>query len=200
MAEHPDLAAAWRNAFLGIIQETEIAVPLKEAAVGEKLTDWTQKLTAVVVESCRRLGWCAAARGFSLDLLPQVGQEYLGMDVMAFEKGELRQGQRWSFPVAVFELENGRDDDRVAYSLWKVLCVRCRLRIVFCYRSDWPRARDLVDRLDLEVVGSIPVGQRGEFSGQTLVVTGSRGEGETFPWGYFKIWELDVNLGRFVKL
>lgn len=33
------------------------------------------------------------------------------------------------------ELENSRDSERIAYSLWKVLCVRAELRIVFCYRS-----------------------------------------------------------------
>jgi hypothetical protein len=27
----------------------------------------------------------------------------------------------------------------------------------------------------------------------------SRGEGESFAWGYFKFWALDPNLGRFEK-
>ena len=31
-------------------------------------------------------------------------------------------------------------------------------------------------------------------------VVGNRGEGETFPWGYFKFWLLDSNLGRFEKV
>jgi len=37
------------------------------------------------------------------------------------------------------------------------------------------------------------------LGGETVVVLGSRGEGETFPWGYFKFWSLDPNLGRFEK-
>jgi hypothetical protein len=173
---------------------------LKEAALGGRLGDWTRQLTAVVVQSCQRLGWCSAAKGFSLDLLPQAGQEYLGIDVMAFESPPAAEGRRWAFPLAAFELENSRDDDRVAYSLWKVLCLRCPLRVVFAYRDDWGQARELIHRLADEVVGAAPLNQRGELRGQTLVVTGSRGEGETFPWGYFKLWELNANLGRFEKI
>jgi hypothetical protein len=200
MASSPrsaDLATRWRDAFLAILQRPENAAPLKEAALGEILSDWTRHLTAVVVQSCQSLDWCAAAKGFALDLLPQVGQEYLGIDVMAFEKPRAGEGPRWRFPLAVFELENSRGDDRVAYSLWKVLCLRSRLRVVFAYRRDWEEARSLVNRLAEEVVGAFPVNERGDLRGQTLLVTGSRGEGATFPWGYFKLWELDPNLGRF---
>lgn len=195
-----DVGTHWRSAFLSTLQRPETAAPLKEAALGAKLADWTRLLTAVVVRSCEDLGWCAAAKGFALTLLPQVGQEYLGMDVMAFERLSATEGRRWSFPAAVFELENSRDDDRVAYSLWKVLCAACPLRVVFAYRDSWQQARDLVRLLASDVVGAIPMERRGDLRGQTLMVTGSRGEGETFPWGYFKVWELDANLGRFEKI
>jgi hypothetical protein len=42
--------------------------------------------------------------------------------------------------------------------------------------------------------------QRTALEGQTVLVVGNRGEGETFPWGYFKFWMLDSNLGRFEKV
>jgi hypothetical protein len=71
---------------------------------------------------------------------------------------------------------------------------------VFAYRDDWRQARDLVHRLARDVVGAIPPSLVSELRGQTLLVVGSRGEGETFPWGYFKIWGLDANLGRFEKV
>jgi hypothetical protein len=35
-------------------------------------------------------------------------------------------------PVAVFVLANSRDDVRIACSPWKVLCVRAKMRVVFC--------------------------------------------------------------------
>src|SRR5437899_1887450 len=104
----PDLAARWVETFLGLVQQHEYAGPLKEAALQERLGDWTKQLTGVVVQSSRGLGWSAAAKGFALDLLPQVGEEYLGVDVMAFEVPHEAAGGRWTFPVAVFELENSR--------------------------------------------------------------------------------------------
>jgi hypothetical protein len=88
-----DLAAGWADTFMATLQQYENAGPLKEAALAEKLGDWTRQLTAVVVQSCQRLGWRAAARGFALNQLPQAGQEYLGIDVMAFESSETAQGR-----------------------------------------------------------------------------------------------------------
>jgi hypothetical protein len=38
------------------------------------------------------------------------------------------------------------------------------------------------------------------IAGETVLVVGNRGEGETFPWGYFKFWMLHTNLGRFEKV
>lgn len=193
LAGSSDLAAIWRDAFLATLQQHETAASLKEAALAGRLKDWTRLLTAVVVQACRGLRWCAAAKGFTLEMLPQAGQEYLGMDVMAFQQDQTSKHGCWRFPVAVFELENSRDDDRVAYSLWKVLCLRCRLRVVFAYRDDWDKARNLARRLSADVIASISVGHRDDLAGQCLVVIGSRGEGETFPWGYFKLWKLDAN-------
>jgi len=194
-------AELWSAAFLERLQDAAVAAPLKQASLASRLAEWTAHLTAVVVRTCETIGWKAAAKGFPLQLLPQLGQEYLGIDVMAFPAPERsdESSQRWRLPVAVFELENSRQDDRVAYSLWKVLCVRVMLRVVFAYRNDWEEARQLVRRLAEEVVPCISVEERASLVGETLLVIGSRGEGETFPWGYFKLWKLDKNTGRFEK-
>ncbi len=76
--------SVWRDAFLNVVQEPETAAPLKAASLAEDLKSWTACLTAAVVTSCRQLGWLAAAKGHRLDELPQAGQEYLSIDVMAF--------------------------------------------------------------------------------------------------------------------
>ena len=64
----------------------------------------------------------AAGKANKCTRLPKEGQEYLSIDVMAFPAGP---APSWPFPLAVFELEN--QYQRVAYSLWKVLCIphRC---------------------------------------------------------------------------
>lgn len=107
---------------------------------------------------------------------------------------------RWPLPMAVFELENHRTDDRVAYSLWKVLCVRSQLRVVFAFRREWEESRKTVDAVCRDVVGSLTPAERAGITGETALIIGNRGEGETFPWGYFKFWLLDANLGRFEKV
>lgn len=195
----------WRDAFASTVRERETAEPLKQAALDERLRDWTTLLTGVVVHSCRSIGWTAAAKGHVLGELPQAGQEYLGLDVMAFEQvgvGLAHDGAAvpWRFPVAVFELENSRADDRVAYSLWKTLCVRASLRVVFAYRRDWSVGMELVQHLGRGVIGAMSIDTRVALDGDTLVVLGSRGEGDTFPHGYFKTWRLNTNTGRFDKL
>jgi hypothetical protein len=95
------------------------------------------------------------------------------------------------------ELENSPDEDRIAYSLWKLLCVRSELRIVFCYRRLSSQGSALVCYLAQEIVKALPVEDRMSLKGETYVVVGSRNDSATFPYGFFKWWQLDNNTGNF---
>lgn len=189
---------SWRNAFSVVIESTPLGENLKQAALDGILGQWTIDLTAAVVKACEANGWEAAARRNSSDRLPVGRGEYLSLDVVALPRSE-QNAPTWPFPLAVFELENSKHEAKVAYSLWKVLCVRAPLRVVFAYGRDWPQSRDLVDTLQTAVIGPLSPAERESIGGETIVVVGNRGEGETFPWGYFKAWRLDANLGRFEK-
>jgi hypothetical protein len=142
----------------------------------------------------RENGLEGCCTGHRSSLLPVPREEYLSLDVVAFEATGDR---RWRFPVAVFELENSLADDRVAYSLWKVLCVRSQLRVVFCYRQDAAEGSKLVRHLSAEVARAMEIPERTILGGDTLVVVGSRDETTAFPYGFFKDWLFDANLGRF---
>jgi len=190
-----DLRGRFRTAFFESLRTDERAPLLKEAALTQRLGAWTRELTAVTVLSCRRLNWKASAKSHRLDLLPLPRCEYLGIDVVAFAEGP----KRWRFPAAVIELENSKAEDRIAYSLWKVLAVRANLRVVFCYRPTADLAPPLIKHLREEVVDAMGLAGRTKLEGQTLVVVGSRSESETFPYGYFAWWELNTNTGRFEK-
>jgi hypothetical protein len=183
----------WQRAFWTCVQAPNYAQRLKVASETGDLGTWTSTLTKAVVEACRTLGWHAAAKGHPLTLLPQVNHEYLSLDVMAFAS----TSSRWPMPVAGFELENSRDCDRIAYSLWKVLCVRSVLRVVFCYCPYADDGPALVTQLQTQVVGSLSVAERMKVEGQLLVVVGSRGEFQTFPYDYFRWWQLHHNSGAF---
>ena len=189
----------WWDRFLYQVQEPSHAALLKEASLSENLTDWTRLTTEAIVRSCEILGWEVAARGHRGNRLPELASEYLALDAMAFPSRESLD-VRWPLPLAVFELENSPRDDRVGYSLWKVLCVRAPLRMVYAYRRDWEQTRDLINHLVTNVVASLSPAERLELDGETAVVTGSRGESETFPHGYFKLWLLDTNLGKFDRI
>lgn len=195
------MAARWRDAFLRHLENGEVAEPLREAAMEERLADWTTLLTTVVVRSCDELGWPVAAKRHPLTLLPQPGQEYLGMDVMAFSDVADAGGTslRWPAPFAVFELENSPRDDRVAYSLWKVLSVRARLHVVMAYRRTWEQATALPNLIAADVLPGLRQ-TSGSRLDEVVFVMGSRADGGSFPWGYFKFWRLDHGVGRFTKL
>jgi hypothetical protein len=192
---HDDLRERFRTTFFESLLADERAALLKEAALTQRLGAWTRELTVVTVLTCRRLNWKASAKSHRLDLLPLPRCEYLGIDVVAFAEGP----KRWRFPAVVIELENSKAEDRIAYSLWKVLAVRANLRVVFCYRPKADLAPPLIKHLREEVVDAMGLSGRTKLEGQTLAVVGSRSESETFPYGYFAWWELNTNTGRFEK-
>ena len=187
----------WQPAFLQQVQDPSTATPLKDAAINAQLAAWTTCLTTAVVRSCESLGWQAAGKGHPLALLPQAGQEYLGIDVMAFAG---TPSVRWPFPIAAFELENHAKDDRVAYSLWKVLCLRVGLRVVFALTAiaDDQHRLPLQSRplLRLHIADHVLPDGVDQLPAPFPILP----IGETFPWSYFKFWMLDANLGRFEKI
>jgi hypothetical protein len=185
------LGKRWQQAFMKIVQERELALALKKASVQGKRT-WTAAMTTAVIQTCTAMGWEAAAKGYKGISLPVPRSEYLSIDVTAFVPGS----SRWLYPVAVMELENQQVDDYIAYNLWKLLCVRADLRVVYCYRPEAEQGRHLMQLLSEEVVGALPVTQRTTLLGETVLVVGSQAAAETFPYGFFRWWRLDKGVGR----
>lgn len=190
------LATRFRDAFYAVVQADELARELKQTASAGSTGGWTRALTDASIRTCSALGLSASAKGHKLELLPIHRSEYLALDVMAFAEGE----KRWRFPVLVMELENSAREDLIAYSLWKVLCVRAELRIVFCYRRNAEDIPALLRHMRDEVVEAMGLAGRVRLDGATLLVIGSRSESGTFPFGYFGWWVLDTNTGRFERL
>jgi hypothetical protein len=108
-----ELHERWKSTLFRLLQRQEQAALLREAALNERLREWTTALTDVVVEAFAAEGLQAATKRHRLAMLPVGRNEYLSMDVMAFPDAEIG----WQFPLGVVELENSRDDDQVAYSL-----------------------------------------------------------------------------------
>ena len=188
-----EIPEQFRGAFFQQAQEEGTCGPLKDASQAERLGAWTKALTICVVAACRRIGLRASARAHECELLPVRRSEYLALDVMAFTEGS----KRWLFPTAIMELENSQDEDKIAYSLWKVLCVRAAFRFVFCYRKAASAAPALIQHLRHDVIDAMSLQGRVALEGRTFVVVGSRNDADTFPYGFFKWWELNTHTGRF---
>lgn len=190
------LATKWVSQFYATLgDDRAVADELREASLRSDLVRWTGTLTGVVVRSFKQIGLAAAGKGHRCEVLPVKRHEYLSQDVMAFPS----TGAGWQFPTAVCELENAADSDLVAYSLWKVLCVRCGLRVVFCYRPDPAAGPSFVSALASSVVEAMPIAERAALDGETLIIVGSRNESSTFPYGFFQAWKLNSNTGRFER-
>jgi hypothetical protein len=190
------LGTEWHSTFLKTIQHFDMAGSLKDAAQKGSLAKWTECITEAVIRTCRASGWQPVAKGCHGSFMPQQQQEYLGIDVMAFDE---KNDKPWKFPVAVFELENSKEDNRVAYSLWKVLCIRSKLKVVICYRKNAEDGIKLVRSLKKNVIESLGIAGRTDTGGETMIVVGSRDETDTFPYGFFKEWYLDLNTGNFIR-
>lgn len=185
----------WFQALLEVVGHSPYRSELKEAGAARQLAIWTTAMTAAVAETCRGFGWRTAARG-AIGPLPTARGEYLAVDVTAFDDA----GGRWPLPAAAIELENSPRDELVAYSLWKVLSVRSRLRVVIAYREDSPAAGTLATWLGREVIDPWPVQDRLGAEGATMLVVGMRGGTDTFPYGFFRAWFLDMNLSKFIPI
>lgn len=166
---------------------------LRDVAQHGKLAAWTRALTAVSVATCHAVGWQASAKDYQLERMPVPHFEYLTIDVMAFPGSDAG----WRFPIAAIELENSTDSERIAYSLWKVLCVRSSLRVVFCYRRDADAGAPLVREVCDKIIPALQPEARMGLDGETVIVVGSRNDAATFPYGFFKWWYLEPNIGSF---
>ncbi|MDA0267771.1 MAG: hypothetical protein O3A14_12625 [Cyanobacteria bacterium] len=186
MTSHP-----WQATFMTTIQKPDVGDALKQAALSGELRLWTEELTQIVVVACRALGWQASAKGYPIPAIPVNTSEFLSLDVTAFEPSQ----RQWPLPIAIMELEN--QGNRIPYSLWKVLCVRAQLRVVFGYSRTTEERASIIKTLESTVLPDMGLTQLVGIEGETLVVIGSRDQAEQFPYGYFKWWQLDNRAGSF---
>lgn len=174
-AARDEISHRWHRAFRVAVRDAGLAPQLQAAADGARLRPWTELLTAAVVHACGDLGWDCAAKRAGRGPLPVSRDEYLGIDVLAFEPGN-----GWRGPISAFELENSPNDETVAYALWKVGMIRAELGCLVCYRRQQEGIGPMIGRLQDTVL------KRLRPDGEVLVIVGTRAAAETFPDGYFR--------------
>lgn len=68
---------------------------------------------------------------------------------------------------------------------------------MFFYRKDAAKGNTLVRHLSEQVAQAMGIQERTRIGGETMLIVGSKDEYGTFPYGFFKDWHYDMNLGRF---
>ncbi len=187
------ISRQWRSVFTGCMDQPEHAESLQNAIQAGSLDDWTSTISALIIETCYKMKWYASGKGHRTRMLPIYRSTYLDVDVMAFAE----RAKKWQFPIAVFELEEQPQPDRIAYNLWKLFCIQARFRALFCYQPSPKDAPQLMHYLTKELVHALPAAEKVSMEEDTLVIIGTEGPEDTFPMGYFSWWQLDRECQRF---
>jgi hypothetical protein len=120
--------------------------------------------------------------------------ENLTIDVMLFDKSAWKKLYKrdsdydaFILPEAVIELENMDDKSRIAYSLWKLLCIRSPLRILICYQNNENTIDKLIMYLrEVVIKGNLKKDDKGEL----FIIVGNEGIDENESWErYWQVYK-----------
>ena len=119
--------------------------------------------------------------------------EYLDMFALYFDKkdydlpfGMSDYEDPFVLPMAVIELENSFDFNKIAYCLWKTLCVRTPIRALICYQKGMDEVESLAKHLE-DVIW-----QRGLLrgnNGDLFIIVGNDKKGDSEWEDYFNVFE-----------
>jgi len=182
------LASEWLKHFAVVLDETDCPPNIKDGA-------WTTLLGDMLERVGEGMG-CYVVRNrksrSGKRRHPDTG-EHLGIDVMFFDAKEYDSQPVNKYgkdplirPKAAIELENDDSFDKIAYCLWKVLCVRAPLKVLICYQTGLHHVRALRKHLkDVMEKGRLATGDKAEV----LVLVGDEAQLESAEWGeYFTVW------------
>lgn len=110
-----------------------------EEPTSEDSAAWTDFMGTVLDKVAKRMD-CYVSRRKPGD---RDTGEHLQIDAVFFEESASKRlglneygGDPLVLPRVVVELENSYNLDKIAYCLWKLLCIRSRLRVLICYQSN----------------------------------------------------------------
>ena len=121
---------------------------------------------------------------------PADSGEYLNIDAMFLDKtaysGNWAIGD-WDpyvLPSVVVEHENDYGFKKIMYCLWKIYCIRAKLRVLICYQSD----EDKILLLQKNLTEAIKHGRLDDRN-ELLVIVGNGAEERSIWKRYFNIFE-----------
>ena len=106
--------------------------------------------------------------------------------IIFFEKRDFPD-ERYVLPVVVVEHENSTNTDKVAYCLWKILCIRSPVKVLICYQRNKEDIALLRQKLeDVIWKESLMTGSNSDL----LIIIGDESIFEDSEWrDYFNFFE-----------
>ena len=176
---------AWLNYFLQTCRYLED----QSKCEGEQWTEFLRKVVDVVGDKIN----CIAIRSRQKSNL----KKYLDIFAFYFEKSDydLQIGMSdhedpFALPSAVVELENSLDINKIAYCLWKILCVRAPIRVLICYQKNMDKKLSLAKHLE-NIIWQRSLMR--DDKGDLLVIIGNDKKGESSWEDYLSVFEWRSN-------
>jgi len=156
---------------------------------GEQWTEFMGRILDVVGDKMN----CVCVRSRQKSTKENPSGEYLDIDAFYFDKADydLPVGigddeDPFVLPAAVVELENSLDVNKIAYCLWKILCVRAPIRSLVCYQKGMDNVTSLAKHLE-DIIWQRGLLKGGD--GDLLVIVGNDKKGDSDWEDYFNVFE-----------
>lgn len=163
----------WVEAFLESLFECREKANLD--IYNETYGKWTEFMVQDVIKGMEKDTNCHVVCVMNGDLTLKGGDsgEYLNIDAMFFNRSDYekqvywkveqkRNYDPWVLPAAIVEHENVNTGiEKIAYCLWKLLCIRSQLRFLICYGDNINKFRQYLEETIKE--GGLAEGLKGEL-------------------------------------
>jgi hypothetical protein len=156
---------------------------------GEAWTEFMGRILDVIGDKMN----CVVVRSRQKSTKKDPSGEYLDVDAFYFDKSDYDlpigigdDEDPFVLPSAVVELENSFEFNKIAYCLWKILCVRAPIRALICYQKGMDAVTSLVRHLE-DIIW-----QRGLLKGDNgnlFIIVGNDKKGDSEWEDYFSVFE-----------
>lgn len=121
-----------------------------ESPTNNNSTEWTEFMMRVMRRTGEKIGCHVAGKNINEK---KSSGEYLNIDAMfidlsAYLKWASKDYDPPVLPSVVVELENQYDLNWIIYCLWKVVCVRAKVKVLICYQANREKVEFLRRKLE----------------------------------------------------
>lgn len=177
-------ARNWLNYFLKAFNKLEY----KESS-DKELTEFIGKVLDIVGKDLN----CTVIRKRTSSNKDNPSGEYLNIDAFFFDNIEYNlptgieyYDDPFVLPLVAVEMENDPKINKIAYCLWKLLCIRATIRVLVCYQENKDDVKFLSKNLEKIIwEKGLLKGEHGDL----YIIIGNEQKTESTWEDYFSIFE-----------